>query len=69
MPHPARLDAPNTLYHVRVRGHERRVIFTDDTDREDFVACLAALAKAGASSAAWGGWAAVTALRRGREAS
>ena len=38
MPRPARLDAPNTLHHVRVRGRERRVIFTDDTDREDFVA-------------------------------
>jgi hypothetical protein len=35
---PARLDAPNILHHVRVQGRERRVIFTDDTDREDFVA-------------------------------
>jgi len=35
---PARLDAANSLHHVRVRGCERRVIFTDDTDREDFVA-------------------------------
>ena len=38
MPRPARLDAPNTLHRVRGRGRERRVIFTDDTDREDFVA-------------------------------
>ena len=31
-----------------VRGWERRVIFRDDADREDFVARLAAVAEAGA---------------------
>ena len=41
MPRPARLDAPNTLHHVKVRGRERCVIFTDDTEQEDFVARLA----------------------------
>jgi REP element-mobilizing transposase RayT len=44
----ARLDAPNTLHHVMVRGLERRVIFTDDVDRADFVARLAVLAESGA---------------------
>jgi putative transposase len=48
MPRQARLDAPDTLHHVMVRGLERRVIFRDDTDREDFVARLATLAAAGA---------------------
>lgn len=43
MPRKARLDALNTLHHVMMRGLERRVIFTDDMDRADFVARLAAL--------------------------
>ncbi len=32
-----RLDAPGTLHHVMVRGIERRKIFDDDRDREDFL--------------------------------
>jgi REP element-mobilizing transposase RayT len=48
MPRQARLDAPDTLHHVMVRGLERRTIFRDDADREDFVVRLAALAEAGA---------------------
>ena len=48
MPRQARLDAPNALHHVMVRGLERRAIFRDDVDRADFVARLAALAEAGA---------------------
>jgi putative transposase len=48
MPRQARLDAPNSLHHVMVRGLERRVIFRDDADRADFVARLAALGQAGA---------------------
>jgi len=46
MPRQARLDAPGILHHVMVRGLERRAIFKDDADREDFVARLAALAEA-----------------------
>jgi REP element-mobilizing transposase RayT len=48
MPRHARLDAPETLHHVMVRGLELRAIFRDDTDREDFVARLAAVAETGA---------------------
>ena len=48
MPRQPRLDAPETLHHVMVRGLERRVIFRDDVDRTDFVARLAALAEEGA---------------------
>ena len=33
MPHQARLDVPDTLHHMMVRGLERRVIFRDDADR------------------------------------
>lgn len=50
MPRQPRLDAPDTLHHVMVRGLERRAIFRDDTDRADFVARLAARGAAGATS-------------------
>ena len=43
-----RLDAPETLHHGMLRGLERRVIFKDNTDRDDFVTRVAALADAGA---------------------
>ena len=36
MPRKARIDAPGALHHVIVRGIERRKIFLDDTDRDDF---------------------------------
>ncbi len=48
MPRQPRLDAPDVLHHVMVRGIERRAIFRDDTDRADFLQRLAALATAGA---------------------
>jgi hypothetical protein len=41
MPRQARLDAPETLHHVMVRGIERTAVFRDDTDRADFMARLA----------------------------
>jgi len=47
MPRQPRLDAPETLHHVMVRGRERRFIFKDDTDRDDFVTRVATLADAG----------------------
>jgi REP element-mobilizing transposase RayT len=37
MPRSARLDIPNLLQHVIVRGIERRDIFVNDDDRRDFV--------------------------------
>ena len=37
MPRQARLDAPGALHHIICRGLERREIFRDDQDREDFV--------------------------------
>ena len=45
MPRGPRLDAPDVLHHVMVRGIERRPIFRDDADRADFVARLAELAQ------------------------
>ena len=37
MPRKARLDAPDALHHIIVRGIERRTIFRDDSDRDDFL--------------------------------
>jgi REP element-mobilizing transposase RayT len=54
MPRGARIDAPGVLHHVIGRGIERRDIFRDDADREDFIERLEALAADGAFRvAAW----------------
>lgn len=37
MPRQARLDAPGVLHHVIIRGIERRNIFKDNKDRDDFL--------------------------------
>ena len=37
MPRKARLDAPGALHHIIVRGIERRAIFRDDSDRDNFL--------------------------------
>ena len=46
MPRGPRLDAAGALHHVMARGIERREIFIDDRDREDFLARLAGLVAA-----------------------
>ena len=43
MPRKARLDAPGALHHIVVRGIERRKIFYDDIDRDDFLERLSAI--------------------------
>jgi putative transposase len=43
MPRTARLDAPGVLHHVMIRGIERRNIFRNNKDREDFLERLANL--------------------------
>jgi REP element-mobilizing transposase RayT len=43
MPRLARLDAPGVLHHIIIRGIERRKIFRDDRDRENFLERLARL--------------------------
>jgi REP element-mobilizing transposase RayT len=48
MPRLARLDAPGILHHVMGRGIERKKIFISDTDRNDFLNRLSALAEDGA---------------------
>jgi len=43
MPRVARLDTPGLLHHVMIRGIERRKIFNDDEDRENFIERLSVL--------------------------
>ena len=43
MPRLARLDAPGVLHHLMIRGIERRKIFWNDPDREDFLDRLSRL--------------------------
>ncbi len=43
MPRIARLDTPGLLHHVMIRGIERRKIFNDEKDRENFIERLSIL--------------------------
>ena len=36
MPRKSRIDAPGALHHIIVRGIERRKLFVDDVDRNNF---------------------------------
>lgn len=40
MPRQSRIDTPGALHHIICRGIERRKIFIDDSDRDDFVVRL-----------------------------
>lgn len=54
MPRQARIDLPGLLYHVMIRGIERREIFPRNTDREDFLTRLGkSLEGSGARVFAW----------------
>lgn len=54
MPRTARLDAPDLLQHVIVRGVERCDIFGDDNDRSRFVSSLSKLlVQTGTECLAW----------------
>ncbi len=37
MPRKARIDAPGALHHIIIRGIERRRIFSNNQDRDNFV--------------------------------
>jgi len=43
MPRQARIDAPGALHHIIIRGIERKGIFQDEKDREDFLERLSSL--------------------------
>ncbi len=54
MPRKARIDAPGALHHIIVRGIERRKIFEDDTDRNNFLDRLGkVLSETGTKCFAW----------------
>ena len=44
MPRGARLDAPDTLHHIMVRGIEKRSIVSDERDWKDYLSRMGALA-------------------------
>jgi REP element-mobilizing transposase RayT len=41
MPRPPRLQAPGSLHHLIARGNERREVFRDDADRENYLERIA----------------------------
>ena len=43
MPRKARIDAPGAFQHVILRGIERRNIFFDDMDRDNFLTRLSVI--------------------------
>ncbi len=43
MPRLARLDATGVLHHIIIRGGERKKIFNDKSDQENFIGRLAQL--------------------------
>ena len=45
MPRQARIDAPDALHHIMVRGIERREIFRDNKDKDHFVERLGNIIK------------------------
>ena len=45
MPRQARIDAPGALHHIICRGIERRKIFNDDADRDNFLERLGIIFK------------------------
>jgi len=54
MPRKARIDAPGALHHIIVRGIERRKIFYDDRDRNNFLERLGGvLTESGTPCFAW----------------
>ena len=45
MPRQGRIDAPGALHHIMVRGIERRKIFKDNKDKDNFVERLGDIIK------------------------
>ena len=41
MARPVRIEFAGALYHVIVRGNERKAVFRDDRDRSDYLERLA----------------------------
>ena len=43
MPRKSRIDTPGVLHHIIARGIDRKKIFKDDKDRDDFLERLGAI--------------------------
>ncbi len=43
MPRLARIDAPGVLHHIIIRGIERKKMFKDKTDQDNFIDRLSRL--------------------------
>jgi len=41
MARPPRIEIPGAIYHVMARGNERKPVFRDDRDREEYLVRLA----------------------------
>ncbi len=55
MPRQARIDTPGAIHHIMVRGIERKTIFKDDKDRDDFLTRLEKiLTETSTACYAWG---------------
>jgi len=45
MPRKARIDAPGALHHIIIRGIERKAVFKDNADRENYIERLGGILK------------------------
>ena len=45
MPRKARIDAPGALHHIIIRGIERKAVFKDNSDRDNFIERLGGIIK------------------------
>ena len=54
MPRQSRIDAPGALHHIIARGNEKRKIFGDKLDRQQFIARLGGTK--GGASGLWAPW-------------
>jgi putative transposase len=45
MPRKARIDAPGALHHIIIRGIERKAVFKDGADRDNFIERLGGIIK------------------------
>jgi putative transposase len=45
MPRKARIDAPGALHHIIIRGIERKAVFKDNADRDNFLERLGGIIK------------------------
>ncbi len=54
MPRKARIDAPGALHHIIIRGIERKAVFKDSADRENFLErCSAIISETETGCYAW----------------